>query len=30
MTNQAKTAEQQDVSADTKKMPLTFDPAYVA
>jgi hypothetical protein len=29
MIDPAKTAEQQDTSADTKKMPPTFDPAYV-
>ncbi len=29
MIDPAKTAEQQDKSADTRKMPPTFDPAYV-
>ncbi len=29
MIDPAKIAEQQDTSADTKKMPPTFDPAYV-
>src|SRR5258708_35733673 len=29
MIDSAKTAEQQDKSADTRKRPPTFDPAYV-
>jgi len=29
MIDQAKTAEQQDTSAAARKMPPTFDPAYV-